>query len=103
MTRAIDAVLMAVSQMTDPDKLTEIVQACQDRRRALAKLAVSSVRPGQKVKFASAIRPAYLAGLEASVVSINRESVTVSCPSDLRYGRFSGVNKVRVPVSLIAA
>jgi hypothetical protein len=32
-----------------------------------------------------------------SVVGINRESVTVTCPSDPRYGRFSGSRRCRLP------
>jgi hypothetical protein len=37
-----------------------------------------------------------------SVVGINRESVTVKCPVDPRYGRFSGSPRCRLPHGLIA-
>jgi hypothetical protein len=36
-----------------------------------------------------------------SVVGINRETITVTCPVDPRYGRFSGSRRCRLPHGLI--
>lgn len=95
--------LLAVSQETDVNKLRQINAAVHDRIRALAQIKGSSIVIGDNIKFSDTINPSYLRGLTAKVVGVNRKSVSVSCPLDSRYGRFSGSKAVRVPMTLIAS
>ncbi len=95
--------LAEIINLTDPADLDRLERAIRDRRKTIARVMMTDLQPGQKVKFNDRIRPTYLAGLEATVVQVNRESVTVNCPDELRYGRFKGSKRVRVPNSLIAA
>ena len=96
-----DTVMLAISQEIDPFRLDQMTKAIADRRKALARLTANALKVGDVIKFAPRIRPAYLKGLTATVVHCNRESVTVNCPVDTRYGRFSGSKKCRLPISLI--
>jgi hypothetical protein len=93
--------LQAIAKETDLDMLDRIGEAAADRKRALAKLKVMNFDYGQTVRFTRRIRPAYLAGLSCKVVSINQSTVTVECPNDARYGRFSNAKSVRVPNTLL--
>lgn len=86
----------------DPAALDRLIRAAQDRKRELARLKGRSLRRGAVVTFNDGIRPSYMAGLKATVVSVNRESITVRCPQEPAYGRFAGSNAVRVPLTLIA-
>ena len=94
-------IALAISQLTDLKSLDRIAAAVKDRRQALGRLTVAALNPGDRVTFGNSIRPTYLKGLTAEVVTCNRESVTIKCPTDSRYGRFSGSQKVRLPISLI--
>lgn len=95
-------VLMAISQETNPDHLRVMIAGINDRLSSLALIRGSTIKVGDTVKFADIIQPTYLRGLPAKVVGVNRKSVSVSCPKDTRYGRFSGSNKVRLPLTLVA-
>ena len=94
-------VMLAISQETDLSRLDQMVKAIKDRRHSLARLTANALKVGDTIKFSDRIRPAYLKGLTATVVHCNRESVTVKCPVDSAYGRFSGVGKCRLPIALI--
>jgi hypothetical protein len=100
---SIDKTLLAISQEPSLDKLDQMAAAISDRKKALAKLSAASIKIGDSVVFASHIRPTYLIGLTAEVVAINRESVSVKCPDDHRYGRFRNSHRVRLPVGLIGS
>ena len=94
---------LEISKETDLNKLARIEATVRDRKQALARQAALSIKIGDTINFANNIRPAYLRGLDAVVVGLNRESVSVKMPNDPRYGKFSGSPRVRLPVSLIAS
>lgn len=56
---------------------------------------------GQTVRFVNGIAPKYLSGLTATVVRINRKTVTVSTPDQPEYRRFRGRPEVRCPRTLM--
>jgi hypothetical protein len=87
----------------DLDKeLDLLADAVRSRQDYLAKRAVVGIRPGDTVRFSDSIRPRYLIGQVAKVQKVNPKSIVVDCPVDPSYGRFSGSQNVRCPVSLIA-
>ena len=79
-----------------------MLQAINERKRALAKLNARKRKVGDTITFNGSIRPAYMCGLSAVIGAINRESLSVRCPDDAAYGRFRNSQRVRVPLSLIA-
>lgn len=97
----VTGLLLAISQQTDPEILSQVIKQAQARKLALAAVHVSQLRGGDTVIFAQNIRPTYLRGLTATVVHVNDKSVTVNIPQDPRYGRFSGSKRCRLPISLV--
>jgi hypothetical protein len=95
--------LRAINIATDTKALDTLEQACRDRRKVLTQETIIEleIQPGDKIKFSNIIRPRYLAGLSAEVVTTNSTTVTVKIPMDPRYGKFSGRSYVRVPFALI--
>jgi hypothetical protein len=86
-----------------PTELERVVEHIKMLRETRARKKLWTIRPGDTVTFAAHIRPTYLAGLTATVVDINRTTVAVACPAhDVRYGRFAGCGRVRLPVGLVA-
>lgn len=79
-----------------------LIDALRDREGYLAKRALVGIAKGDTVRFSDTIRPRYLIGLTATVRKVNPKSIVVDCPTDPAYGRFSGAQQVRCPVSLIA-
>ena len=94
-------ILLAISQETDLENLRNMSEAIASRMRVMSEIRGTNVKVGDKIHFSSTISPSYLRGLTATVVGVNRKSVSVSCPNDIAYGRFKGVSKVRLPLSLI--
>ena len=94
--------LEMISNITDQGDLQMLKEAIKDQERILSHKTAMVLLPGDTIKFVNEIRPRYLAGLTATVVKKNRESITVKCPQDHAYGKFSGLGKVRLPLSLIA-
>jgi len=93
--------LMAISSLTDENQLNQISAAVKNRKDSLSQIRLTTIKVGDTVKFAN-IRPTYLAGLTAKVVDVKRKTVVVSMPQNPQYGRFAGLPRVRVPISLIA-
>lgn len=93
--------LLSIINGESDSELDAIAEAVRTRKHALASINVVSVSHGDTVRFSDRIRPKYLVGLTAEVVKRNPKSVVVNCPSDLRYGRFSGARNVRCPNDLI--
>lgn len=89
-------------------ELSLLEQTIAMRRRQLGvttsagSLNAHAYRIGQIVRMSQRIRPQYLRGLLVRVVGINRTTVSVRFPVGSAYGRFSGCQRVRLPISLIA-
>lgn len=81
--------------------LEEISKAIVERRKIVARIGLFSIKAGDKIKFNKRVRPAYLAGLCATVVKVNGASVVVETPVSPAYSRFSGHKNLRVPASLV--
>lgn len=81
--------------------LSALAAAIRDRQKAIAQRDMGSLQPGDMVAFTGKIRPAYLAGLTATVVRVNQTTVTVSVPRAPAYGRFSGSPALRCPLTLV--
>jgi hypothetical protein len=81
--------------------LDMITSAVRDRRATIARRGLVGIKIGDKVRFSSVTRPAYLRGLMATVKKVNGASVVVDVENDPAYGRFSGHRNVRVPASLV--
>lgn len=82
-------VLEALVHM-DSNGLIKVEETVAVRRRQLGQVQAGSYRIGDVVRMNHRIRPAYLRGLTATIIGINRTTVSVRCPVDARYGRFSG-------------
>jgi len=82
--------------------IDDLREALKDRAKIVARRTTASLKRGDVVEFSDLIRPKYLAGMSATVVKVNRESVVVSCPDEPEYGRFQNSREVRCPNSLIA-
>lgn len=111
----INDVLHAISRMNSGE-LAEVEVTVYVRRQMLGRglrsapgglAATDSRNPaayriGDVVQMNSRIRPTYLRYLSVTIIAINRTTVSVCCPVDPRYGRFSGCPRVRLPIRLIA-
>lgn len=84
------------------DQLDELRAALDYRERRLRKRLLTKLNPGETIRFASNIRPKYLAGLTATVVDVNetKEEVTLTIPDEPRYRRYAG-SGIRCASSLI--
>jgi hypothetical protein len=106
MSSILNSMVMSVASMSDLHELEALAAAVRERKnelaRSVAHKAARDIRPGDVVRFSDRIRPTYLKGLTAKVTKINRETVTIECPTDMRYGRFSAARAVRLPLTLIA-
>jgi hypothetical protein len=98
----VSQIQVAINELTDVNSLDAIQRVLDDRRRHLIGATAGTYRIGDVVKMNARIRPAYLRDLTATVIAVNRTTVSVKCPVDARYGRFSGCPRVRLPLSLIA-
>lgn len=97
----LDDILSALPTLS-PTEMTSLVDAIEYRRKFMARQKLRTIRLGDTVTFANHIRPSYLAGLTAEVVDINKTTVSVKCPVDPSYGRFSGSPRCRLPIGLVA-
>lgn len=86
---------------THDSDLEEILELVQLRRRLLADQVRRSLTSGDKVRFASTVRPQYLAGLTATVLRVTRAKVVVRIDAEFA-GRFTG-KEVTVPPVLLEA
>ena len=97
----LDDIMTALPTLSSVE-LTALTDAITYRRQFMARQKLRTLRLGDTVKFANHIRPGYLAGLTAIVVDVNRSTVSVKCPNDPAYGRYSGSPRCRVPIGLVA-
>ena len=97
-----DEMLMSITRGDLDGDLRAIEEAVRERERTLARVTTLGLKVGDEVEFSQGIRPKYLAGLTATVVRKNAQSVVVDCPNDSRYGRFAGAKGVRCANALIA-
>lgn len=110
MPREIDLtdIVSFINRCRDNSSLQSIQAALNVQRNLLGGFVVAgslnphSYRIGQIVRMNHRVRPNYLRGLTVTVVGINRTTVSVRFPVGLAYGRFSGNQRVRLPISLIA-
>jgi len=97
----VEDIIVEIKNGAFDDALTDITDSVKTRTKILAALNARSLSIGDEVTFSDAISPKYLRGLTATVVKINQKTIVVDCPSDYRYGRFSGSKKVKCPNTLI--
>ena len=79
--------------------LEAIGKAIETRRGMIAQGLRLKLSPGTRVRFLNSVRPAYLAGVEATVVKLRRSKV--QCKLDFSLGRFAKGSHLNVPPSLI--
>lgn len=94
-----DLALAILDGKFDED-LDAITGAVRQRRKQVDSIKLLFCGPGDTVQFNSTIRPKYLQGLTATVVKVNKTTITVTCPDDPRYGRFQNSKAVKCPSSL---
>lgn len=85
------------------DNLENLRNAVNHRQKYLAVSNLRTIREGDTIRFAAIAHPTYLVGLTAKVLVVRGKSITVECPTDHRYGRFSGARNLRVPATLVEA
>lgn len=81
--------------------LTTIRDAARAREKYLAVSNLRTLKVGDTIRFNETAHPTYLVGLTAKVLVVRGKSITVECPADHRYGRFSGARNLRVPATLV--
>jgi len=91
----------ALSRGEYDDRLAQIVEAVNDRRRAMDARKRLSFAPGDVVRFNASANPKYLIGHTATITAINRTRVTLDMPDDPALGRYRGQSGVKCPVSII--
>ena len=103
----LDSLIGRIYVIDSREDIEAISEAVRIRRRELRDRAVTlmkrSLTPGETVRFVDTIRPAYLAGLTASVVKVNRTKAVLSTPDESAYGRFRGARSMTCPLSLLEA
>ena len=81
------------------DALDDLALAVKQRRDALAQEVKRTLKVGDVVRFADSVRPTYLAGTRATVVSLRPKKVVVLPVAGTYTGRFRG--EIVVPPTLI--
>jgi|688.fasta_scaffold359841_3 hypothetical protein len=82
----------------DPN-LRAIQKVVQERIKINAMVEMMTLCKDDVVKFNQQIRPAYLRGMMAKVVKVNKTTVTVEMMDD--HGKFPQGSKARVPATLL--
>ena len=82
------------------DDFDQIQGAIRSRREYLAVQKGAMLKKGDKVRFADHIRPKYLAGLVATVKSVNKTTASVDIDDKLAAGRY-GPGGCRCPFDLL--
>ena len=96
-TTTLSDVLTYVISSADDSEVDLIIDAIQQRRKALRALAAASVRIGMETRI-SGISPKYLDGMRGEVVGINGKHADVLLDeSSTRILRFKGARRFYVP------
>jgi len=82
------------------DDFDQIQGAIRSRRDYLALQKGARLKKGDKVRFADHIRPKYLAGLVATVKSVNKTTASVDIDDKSAAGRY-GPGGCRCPFDLL--
>lgn len=80
------------------DELDAILQAAQDRKKALAPKAWD-FRSGDRVRFGKTTRPQYLRGVEGTIIGIRQTKVELRI--DIDHGRFRAGSTIISPASIL--
>lgn len=94
-----DEIIIAIHSGMHDNSLDLIAEAIKFRLQMLAERQIATLNKGDTVRFNSTVRPKYLVGVEATVINVNKTTVTVDIPSRTTGDRFGGI--VRVPASLL--
>ena len=94
-----DEVIRAIQYGEVDENLRAIQRVVQERIKINAMVEMMTLCKDDVVKFNDQIRPAYLRGMMAKVIKINKTTVTVEMLDD--HGKFRQGSKVRVPATLL--
>jgi tRNA(Ile2) C34 agmatinyltransferase TiaS len=83
------------------DQLVQISQAIKARGARKRAEFARTLWKGDVVRFTGSLRPEHLRGLTAVVKWVNEKTVTVDMPDEPAYGRYAGVEQVRIPLNCV--
>lgn len=94
-----DEVIRAIQYGEVDGHLRAIQKIVAERIKINAMVEMMTLAKDDVVKFSAEIRPAYLRGMLAKVIKVNKTTVTVEMLDD--HGKFRQGSKVRVPATLL--
>jgi len=103
MTNTVQTMFDAIVAGCHDSGLDDLMSAIKDRKlvleRARVAAALTGPAPKRRVRFNYHTRPAYMRGMEATIVSIKGKRATVVL--DFAQGRFNAGREIKAPLAIL--